>query len=197
MADVLLKIRTAAEPAGRSPDLANDLANDWPTAPLGSLIDHILTTHHAYMKSQLPRLSAMLAKILVRHPRHEDVLRPLANTFRPMRAEFEGHLMKEETILFPLIRQLESSDVDRTFHCGSVQNPIRVMVTEYDSAGESLARLRDLTGGYALPDDACTTFRAFYAELAELERDLHPHMHLENEILFPRAVKLEAGQVSQ
>src|ERR1017187_4131422 len=97
------------------------------------------------MKAQLPRLSVMLAKILVKHPRRQDVLRPLAEAFRPMRTELEDHPMKEETILFPLIRQLESSGVDRAFHCGSVRHPVRVMVMEHDSAGEALARLRELT----------------------------------------------------
>ena len=149
------------------------------------------------MKAQLPRLSVMLAKILVKHPRRQDVLRPLAETFRPMRTELEDHPMKEETILFPLIRQLESSGVDRAFHCGSVRHPVRAMVMEHDSAGEALARLRELTGGYTPPNDACNTFRAFYAELAELERDLHRHIHLENNILFPRAVKLEAAHASR
>jgi regulator of cell morphogenesis and NO signaling len=125
------------------------------------------------------------------------VLRPLAETFRPMRAGLEGHPMKEEMVLFPLIRQLESSGVDRAFHCGSVRHPVRAMVMEHDSAGEALARLRELTGGYTPPNDACNTFRAFYAELAELERDLHRHIHLENNILFPRAVKLEAAHASR
>src|ERR1035438_4287615 len=92
------------------------------------------------MKAQLPRLSVMLAKILVKHPRRQDVLRPLAEAFRPMRTELEDHPMKEETILFPLIRQLESSGVDRAFHCGSVRHPVRVMVMEHDSSGEALAR---------------------------------------------------------
>lgn len=159
---------------------------DWLPARLGALIDHILTTHHAYLKPQLPRLDAMLAKILAKHAeRHGDVLQPLAETFRPMREELEGHPMKEEMILFPLIRQLEIRQLeaagggeDGRFPCGSVRNPIRVMLMEHDNAGEALARLRELTAGYTPPDDACNTFRAFYAELADLERDLHLHIHL-------------------
>src|SRR5664279_3893806 len=109
---------------------------------------------------------------------------------------FDGHLMKEEMILLPLIRHLDpepsNSTQEHSFHCGSVQNPIRVMVMEHDSAGNALAGMRELTGGYVPPPDACNTFRAVYAELAEMERDLHQHIHLENNILFPRAVQLEA-----
>ena len=186
-ASVIAQIQQATQPA--------DSATDWQSAPLGALIDHILTAHHAYLKSQLPRLAAMLEKILTKHgDRHGDVLRPLAATFRPMMEELDGHLMKEEMILFPLIRQLEHAGRPKNggFHCGSVQNPIRVMVMEHDSAGEALGRLRELTAGYTPPEDACNTYRAFYAELADVERDLHRHIHLENNILFPRAVELEA-----
>ena len=181
----------------RSAAGATAAAPDWQSAPLASLIDHILNTHHAYLKSELPRLEAMLEKILAKHSeRHGDVLSALADTFRPMHEELDGHMMKEEHILFPLIRSLESApgrDV-RFSHCGSVQNPIRVMVMEHDSAGEALARMRDITSGYTPPEDACNTFRAFYYELAELERDLHQHIHLENNILFPRAIELEASR---
>jgi len=168
---------------------------DWRKASLTELAEHIVATHHAYMKTQLPRLEAMLQKILTAHSaRHAGVLVPLAETFLAMREELDGHLMKEERILFPLVRALESGTGSRAFHCGSVQNPIRVMVMEHDSAGEALARMRHLTGGYTPPPDACNTFRSFYKGLAEMESDLHRHIHLENHILFPRAIQLEAGQ---
>jgi regulator of cell morphogenesis and NO signaling len=194
--DVIHRIQNAAPPTA-TPPAATTI--DWLSAPLDALIDHILATHHTYTKSQLPRLDAMLEKILSKHGGlHGDVLHPLAETFRPMREELEGHLMKEETILFPLIRQLEASGSgDSRFPCGSVRNPIRVMTMEHDSAGQALVRMRELTAGYTAPDDACNTFRAFYAELAELERDLHRHIHLENNILFPRAVELEAVGLAQ
>ena len=187
-ATVIAQIEQAAASTGAA---SADPA--WESAPLAGLIDHILTTHHAYMKAELPRLEAMLEKILRKHaPRHGDVLLPLAETFRPMKEELDGHLMKEEVVLFPLIRTLELPAAQApAFHCGSVQNPIRVMVMEHDSAGDALARLRQLTSGYTPPEDACNTFRAFYFELAEMERDLHQHIHLENNILFPRAVVLE------
>ena len=190
---VLDEIQRAAQPA---PGAA--AATDWQSVSLDSLIGHILDTHHVYMKSQLPRLEAMLEKILAKHgPHHGDFLLPLAATFRPMKEELDGHLLKEEMVLFPLIRRLESggSPPDGGFHCGSVQNPIRVMLMEHDSAGDALARMRQLTAGYSLPADACATWRAFYAGLAEMERDLHQHIHLENNILFPRAIAMEAATV--
>jgi regulator of cell morphogenesis and NO signaling len=179
----------------RQPDPAPGAAPqpDWQAAPLNLLIDHIIGTHHVYMKTQLPRMDGMLEKILAKHSaRHGAVLLPLAETFRAMKDELEGHLMKEETILFPLIRSLEENGSQgREFHCGSVRNPIRVMVAEHDSAGHALGDMRQLTAGYTPPEDACNTFRAFYFELERMERDLHQHIHLENNILFPRAVALE------
>jgi regulator of cell morphogenesis and NO signaling len=167
-------------------------ATDWLTAPLPALIDHIMDTHHAYMKVQLPRVEALLAKVLHAHgERHGDMLREVSAVYGPMKAELDGHLAKEEMILFPLVRRLDGGAQSAAFHCGSVQNPIRVMCMEHDSAGEALFQLRRLTGDYTPPEDACNTFRALYFELAEMERDLHRHIHLENNILFPRAIALE------
>lgn len=157
---------------------------DWQAADLGALIDHILTTHHAYMKTELPRLAAMLAKVKAAHgERHGDLLGPLSAIYAAMKEELDGHLMKEEMILFPLIRGTQAA------HCGAISNPIRVMLMEHDSAGDALVRMRALTGNYAAPADACNTFRALYFGLAEMEADLHRHIHLENNILFPRAMQ--------
>lgn len=154
---------------------------DWQTAPLAELIEHIVSRHHVYLKTELPRLQAMLEKILSKHSaRYGEVLLPLAETFHAMQEELLGHLMKEEMILFPMIA--------RTAPGAMVKNPISVMLMEHDSAGGALARLRQLTSGYTPPADACNTFRAFYFELGELERDLHRHIHLENHVLFPRAL---------
>jgi regulator of cell morphogenesis and NO signaling len=165
---------------------------DWLAAPLAALIDHILDTHHAYMKTQLPRVEAMLAKVVQAHSdRHGEMLRAVAAVYGLMKTELDGHLLKEEMVLFPLVRALDGGAQAESFHCGSVQNPIRVMWMEHDSAGEALVQLRRLTGDYLPPEDACNTFRALYFELAEMERDLHRHIHLENNILFPRAIALE------
>jgi regulator of cell morphogenesis and NO signaling len=178
---------TAAAPAD---------STDWQTAGLNELMDHIVATHHAYMKSELPRMAAMMAKVLAAHgERHGDVLAPLSVTFMAMKAELEGHLMKEEVVLFPLIRGLEEArktgQAAPVSHCGSVRNPLRVMLMEHDSAGDALAEMRKLTANYTVPTDACNTYRALYHGLAEMEADLHRHIHLENNVLFPRAVEAE------
>ncbi len=188
-AEALLgEIDAATDQATQGP--SGDLA-DWTTAPLPTLIDHIVDTHHAYMKVQLPRVEAMLEKVLQAHgERHGEMLRAVAAIYAPMKAELDGHLAKEEMILFPLIRSLVDGR-GSTFHCGSVQNPIRMMLQEHESAGDGLVQLRRLTGGYFPPADACNTFRALYFELAAMEQDLHRHIHLENNILFPRAIGLE------
>ena len=121
---------------------------DWMRHPSPNLIDHILDTHHAYMKVQLPRVEARLAKVLHAHgDRHGDTLCAVARVYGAMKAELDGHLAKEEMVLFPLVRALEGGAPSGSFHCGSVQNPIRVMCMEHDSAGEALVELRRLTGG--------------------------------------------------
>ena len=158
------------------------------TASLASLIDHILDTHHQYMKRELPRLEGLLQQGLEIHGR---ALAPMAAVFGPMKDELDGHLMKEERILFPMIRALEGGAAAGTFHCGSVQNPIRVMFLEHDSATEAMASLREMTNGFAPPADAGEAVRALYAGLAGMEADLKEHIRLENEVLFPRAVELE------
>jgi len=184
---VLLEIDQAVQ--ARSGD-----TTDWLAAPLPELIGHIEDTHHVYMKRQLPTAEARLAKVLAAHgERHGEMLRAVSAVYGPMKAELDGHLAKEEMVLFPLIRALAGGTAAGSFHCGSVRNPIRVMGMEHDSAGEALVQLRRLTNDYTPPEDSCNTFRALYFELAEMERDLHRHIHLENNILFPRAIALEQG----
>jgi len=189
--------RTGADPLAVLADLEQAGVSvpddtDWQTAKITSLIDHIVAKHHAYLQSELPRLEAMLEKLLTKHSEaHGDVLVPLLGIFRELRDELLPHLMKEEMILFPLIRQLDAGD-KRAHHCGSVQNPLRVMFMEHDAAGAALVHMRELTSGFTAPPDACNTYRACFYELAELESDLHRHIHLENNILFPRAVALES-----
>lgn len=194
LADVI----TAVEQAAADADLPGSAPEqDWQAATLTDFVKHIEATHHVFMKQALPRLGDLFAKVLKAHgARHGDMLTPLQATFQALRSEIEMHLMKEEQILFPYIRQMEAS-VGQTgrvppMHCGTVQNPIRQMVAEHENAGEALARMRSVTGDYALPEDACPTFRALFDGLREMEADLHEHIHLENNILFPRAEAMEA-----
>ncbi len=171
-------------------------APDWTQASLSDLIRHITGTHHEYLKSELPRLSALLAKVQNAHgAKHGEMLTELGGVYDGLREELDAHLMKEEMVLFPLIQRIENGQAGAAAsHCGSVNNPIRVMMHEHDSAGDALARMRQITSGYTLPDGACNTFRALWFEFQEMERDLHQHIHLENNILFPRAARLEAGE---
>jgi regulator of cell morphogenesis and NO signaling len=169
---------------------------DWTTRPLRELADHIEATHHAYLKNEFPRLEFLTTKVADRHGRHTPELIEVRDIMLAFKAELEAHMMKEEQILFPICRELESADAPTTFHCGSIQNPIAVMMREHDDAGSALARMRKLTNDYLPPEDACNTYRAMLAALEELEADMHQHVHKENNILFPRAVEAEARLIA-
>lgn len=179
-----------------APEEAKAIDKDWYAAPLGELVRHIVETHHGYMKTALPRLRSLVPTVLKAHGAHHgDTLRQVKDLFTTLDTELSRHLMKEEQVLFPYIVALEThvregSPKPRA-PFGSARNPIRQMEHEHQSAGEVLAKLREVTCDYALPADACLTFIAMYEELQRMEADLHQHIHLENNILFPRAVELE------
>ena len=160
---------------------------------LAQLADHIETTHHAYLKAELPRLVEMAGHVAGKHGWRDARLPELAATVSTLAAEMTDHMRKEEVILFPLVRQIETGVADG-FHCGSIANPIRQMESEHESAGRLTARLRELTDGFTPNADACNSHRALLAGLAEFESDLHRHVHKENNVLFPRALKLAAAQ---
>lgn len=166
--------------------------SDWRTAPMGQLADHIVATHHAYLNENLPRLHNLILKVLHAHGSKHPELARLLDVFTELRSELESHMLKEEKILFPLIRQLETAGTLLPMHCGSVNNPIRVMEHEHDTAGAALEALRALTNHYTPPANVCNTYRVMLDGLAELEADLQTHIHKENNILFPRAAKREA-----
>lgn len=178
------------------PDTAGDAATDWSKVSFTVLADHILDTHHAFTKSQLMRIDALLAKVQHAHrASHGAMLDALRSAFDPLKAELDDHLMKEEQILFPAIKGIDGFMSGRNsrpaVHCGSVAYPIQQMEHEHDSAGDALVTMRKATGNYRLPDDGCQTFQALYEALAALEADLHEHIHLENNILFPASIKQE------
>ncbi|MCC6907110.1 MAG: iron-sulfur cluster repair di-iron protein [Phycisphaerales bacterium] len=161
---------------------------------LAELADHIEQTHHAYLRVELPRLDQMTEKVFRVHGEHEPRLADVRRAFTALNAELTQHMMKEERILFPIIRQLEQPNGQREFHCGSVANPIRQMEAEHQHAGDALAIMREATDGYQPPEWACNTYRAMLDGLAQLERDMHQHVHKENNILFPKAIELEAAR---
>jgi regulator of cell morphogenesis and NO signaling len=168
----------------------------WAGEPLTDLADHIVSRHHAFMREQLPRIDGLLEKVAAAHAeRHGAMLERLAGTFAGLRQEIEMHLLKEEQVLFPYIRAMDAYEPGSgdapSIHCITVRNPVAQMEREHEDAGHALERMREITGDYALPSDACEAFRALYDGLQALEADLHQHIHLENNILFPGAVRRE------
>ena len=166
---------------------------DYSAMPAGDLADQIVATHHVYLRRELPRLSELIDKVVAAHSSNHPELIEVRQTFAALRQELEMHLMKEERVLFPLVKQLEAVLEPFSIHCGTVENPIRVMEHEHDSAGSALQRIRELTSNYRAPDDGCASFTALYDGLSCLESDLHLHIHKENNILFPRAAALESA----
>jgi regulator of cell morphogenesis and NO signaling len=169
---------------------------NWQTAPLGELAKHIVATHHEYLKFELPTLGNRLDKVLAVHgARDPETLSRMAEVFVALRAEMEMHMHKEETILFPFIEEYGFAESQGSpmppVPFGSIANPIAMMEREHVSAGGALVEIRALTHDYQLPPYACSTVRALYEGLDALEADLHVHIHLENNILFPRAIALE------
>lgn len=171
-------------------------SRDWNHAPLKEVIEHIVTTHHDYLNRELAPLSARIEKVYKTYnEKYEPALTGLPEVFFGLRSELEMHTRKEEMILFPAIAAYETaveagSPLPQT-PFGTVANPIRMMEAEHDSAGNALADIRRITANYAIPEYAGVTYRSLMAGLQELEQDLHLHIHLENNILFPRAIALE------
>jgi regulator of cell morphogenesis and NO signaling len=159
------------------------------------LVEYIVNTHHQYVKHMLPTIAAHATKVAQKHGQAHPEAREIAEIFLQVKLELEQHLMKEERILFPYILQMAAAERDGATAggggFGTVRNPIAMMEQEHDGAGLAFERIRRLSGGYAPPEDACTTFRLLFRELEEFERDLHMHIHLENNVLHPRAIALE------
>jgi regulator of cell morphogenesis and NO signaling len=173
-------------------------ARDWQNQPLAELITHINATHHVFVRTETARIESLAEKVACVHgERHPEVLE-VQEVFAALAQELRVHLMKEEQVLFPYVIRLEESrlagEPAPPAMFGTVVNPVRMMLQEHDGAGEALRTLRTLTKGYAVPDDACASYRALYQALREFEADLHQHIHLENNILFPRAVEMEGKQ---
>lgn len=186
--DVLRALEAESAPAAKGPV-------DWTGAPLAKLIDHIVATHHAYVKAEVPRLEQLIAKVVSVHGQNHPELKQVQSEFRTLGAELGMHMMKEEQILFPYIADMEAAvEAGRSIPpCvfGTVRNPVQMMVMEHDAAGENLHAMREATDGFRAPADACVSYTTLYRALAEFEADLHQHIHLENNILFPRAVEME------
>jgi regulator of cell morphogenesis and NO signaling len=164
----------------------------WLEASLASLVDHIEKTHHAYLKTELPRLEALAEKVLSVHGEKDSRLAQVVAVFAAFRQEMEPHTMKEETILFPYIRCLEHSQSLPRMPFGTVANPVGCMEAEHEDAARALMQLQELTDHYQAPQHACASWKALLDGLARLDKDLKVHVHKENTILFPRAIAAEA-----
>lgn len=160
-------------------------------APVDGLLDHIVQTHHAYVRGALPRIAACLATLVQTHGRRHPELAQIAARFEALGRELLQHMLKEERVLFPYIRELATAPRVAASPFGTVENPIRMMEREHERAGALVCDIRALSGDYTVPSDGCTTYRACYEDLAHFEHDLRRHVHLENDVLFPRALELE------
>lgn len=173
----------------------NVTANDSTEWKIDELANHILNTHHVYFKKMLPVILAHALKVSEVHGKNHPEVTEIAGIFEMVHDELSSHLMKEEKMLFPVILQLAELEKSNTTMevspFGSIQNPINVMEREHVEAGDGFYKIRELSSNYTPPEDACTTYRVLYQELSEFEKDLHTHIHLENNILFPKAVLLE------
>lgn len=162
---------------------------------LDFLADYVVATHHAYVKKNLPELRTYSVKVANVHGDAHPELVAIYQLVEAVNEELTQHMMKEENVLFPYIKNLVQAE--KTYqapqppHFGSVRNPITMMELEHDTVGKLFDEIRILSDKYTLPEDACGSYTLLYKMLAEFEDDLHIHIHLENNILFPKAITLE------
>lgn len=175
--------------------LKDSATGDWQTESLTDLSAHIVGTHHVFAKQELIRLEKLMDKVCSRHGQNHPELDSLREVFCQLKQDLIPHMLREEQVLFPYIARMEEAIADAKEipppFFGTVQNPVRMMAMEHDAAGDLLRELRQISNGYTPPPDACISFQMLYQSLAEFETDLHQHIHLENNILFPRAVEME------
>lgn len=170
---------------------------DWTNESLASLAQYIVDTHHAYVNHEVPRLNELAGKVVIRHGDSRQELAVIQSKLAELGEELVEHQGKEEVVLFPYIGKLEryaSGGGAKPRSCfGTIDHPITMMTRDHDYAGNLMREICGLSEDYTPPESACPTFRAFYASLRDFEQDLHRHIHLENNVLFPRAITLEAS----
>lgn len=167
----------------------NAVNNDWLEAPLSEVIAHIQQRYHLPLRTELPSLWEKARKVAQVHGQEHTELHRVESLVGELTEELLHHTDKEDKVLFPWIRDLEKGEMRR----GRLEDPVAVMEAEHKEAGSLLEQLRQATGDYVLPRGACTTYRLLFAGLEQFERDLHLHIHLENSVLFPRALALARG----
>jgi len=190
-AEEILDSLEMTEPASQ----AGQKEGNWQVEPLADVIAHINSTHHKYTREEIARLGPLFDKVCSVHGKNHPELPQVRASFQGLAQELTVHMMKEERVLFPYIVRMEESVIQKEPVLpppfGSVQNPVSMMMHEHDSAGEALRAMRQASAGYTPPGDACISFQTLYKALADFEADLHQHIHLENNILFPRAIAME------
>lgn len=174
----------------------DERAVEFQKLPLSQLIRHILETHHVFTKDEMTRLGSLTKKVISVHGDNHPELHEVGALFDALCADLKPHMFKEEQILFPYLLALEKAGDENQAApfapFGTVNNPVRMMMVEHDNAGKLLRDLRNVTSDYSPPADGCISYRTLYEALEAFERDVHQHIHLENNILFPRATELEA-----
>lgn len=170
-------------------------AIDYKSWPLDLLIDYIEKKHHRYVEEKIPVLRQFLNKLCSVHGERHPELFKINELFTASAGELASHMKKEELVLFPFVKKMVSATLNTESveppHFGTVENPIAMMMQEHDNEGERFRQIAELTDNYTPPTDGCNTYQVTFAMLEEFEKDLHLHIHLENNILFPKAIKLE------
>jgi regulator of cell morphogenesis and NO signaling len=165
-------------------------SKQWGGEPLSAIATHICKTYHAWTREELLTLDPLAEKVNGVHGHRRAELAEVLTLVRALSDDMLPHMLKEEQVLFPYVDSLERGNAQTPFF-GTVKNPVRMMMLEHDRVGELMARLRVITGGFEAPEDACFSYRTLYSRLAEFETKTHEHIHLENNLYFPRAVELE------
>jgi regulator of cell morphogenesis and NO signaling len=202
-----IPLKDACFKANVSPEIVLQLLNnlkdaagqtapeEWIAAPFAQLTSHIVGAHHDYVRAEGPRMLTLLQKVKARHEWVHPEVTTINDVFTALLQELSIHMLKEEQVLFPYLNSMDAAvragkPAPPAFF-GSVRNPIEHMLADHNNAGDSLERMSTLSDGYQTPPDGCPTFRALYHGLAEFAANLHRHVHLENNILFPRALEME------
>lgn len=177
--------------------VANQQTEDWQKTSLTALFTYIVDYHHTFTRKELERLEALINKVCSVHGLNHPELLKLQTNFQALSQDMVPHMLKEEQVLFPYIEKLEKAylhkePVPHPFF-GTVQNPVRMMMFEHDTAGEILAEMRALANNYTVPPEGCISYKTLYQALQDFEYNLHQHIHLENNLLFPRAIELESS----
>ncbi|KMP10303.1 hypothetical protein UZ36_08030 [Candidatus Nitromaritima sp. SCGC AAA799-C22] len=167
---------------------------DWASLSVSELVDHILSTHHAYLKEAIPSLTELVDKVVHAHEERHPELARVKSAVRELFDDLQSHLMKEENILFPLAISMNSKIPAGEFHCSSARGPVMVMRHEHDQANRLLDEIRDATRNYKMPQDGCASYQLMLNRLKEFEVDLHVHIHKENDVLFPGILELELSR---